>query len=437
MGLKYIENSELRKLRRRPEILAHALRMNALYMVALAGKGHLGTSLSSMEIIVAVWEQMGKNDLFISSKGHDAVAQYAMLIYQDLLPQKAIHTFRLENGLPGHPTIDVPGINANTGSLGMGLSKALGFAKFYDTVYVLLGDGEMMEGQNWEAALAAINTKANNIIAIVDVNGFSQDGKTALASDQIERMFIGASWGVQVVRHGQNYHEIASILNSAKELQHAGPWAVIVNTTKGAGISEFADSVESHFGPPDDYEKAFQEIDNLIPNSIKYVDTEIPPMSIAHPAKKPLELAIPAIMDYDPDVVVVGADTLVDHGLGSLKDMYPDRVFDFGIAEQNAVSFASALALEGKKPIVITYACFLRRAFEQIYNQVTEGTKVIYIGTMTGTLPASGPGISHQSLDDGVYMNYWTTVYPTEADQVYNNLVKALKAEGSAYLRMK
>ena len=173
--------------------VAQQCRRDAMEMVHKAGKGHLGTSFSSMDIIVAIRSVMRGGDIFLSSKGHDAPAQYALLAAWGLLDPGWLNTLRTEGGLPGHPTVDVPGIVCNTGSLGMGLSKACGFvwaarlrARVQDPadvmasgrtvreevsasaatgerltpaswrVFVLLGDGEMSEGQNYEAMLFAL-----------------------------------------------------------------------------------------------------------------------------------------------------------------------------------------------------------------------------------------------------------------------------------------
>src|SRR3970040_1453393 len=104
-------------------------KLAALDMVYEAGGGHLGTSFSSMDIIVAMRSLMKPGDIFVSSKGHDAPAQYAVLAEYGILPRERLDTLRKTGGLPGHPTVDVPGIVANTGSLGMGLSKACGFVE--------------------------------------------------------------------------------------------------------------------------------------------------------------------------------------------------------------------------------------------------------------------------------------------------------------------
>ena len=390
------------------------MREKIIDIVKKCGKGHLGTSLSSLEIIRAVREVMREKDIFISSKGHDALAQYVVLAEAGILDEKLLDTFRQEGGLPGHPTVDIPGIVANTGSLGMGLSKALGFAlgRPERKVYCLLGDGEMMEGQNWEAALAARTAKLDNIVALVDYNGFSQDDVTDLSESTILNMFRAAGWNPIYLPDGNDFEAILHTLAFLDK----GLWAIVLQTVKGKG-AQFEGKWYSHFGPPD----------------MEYI---VPPQYRA------LRNAVERLMEQDERVILVGADTLRDLNLWGIKE-HPKlgkRVYDFGIAEQNAVSFASARALMGEIPIVATYACFLRRAFEQIYNQVTEETNVIYIGTLAGPLPPSGPGISHQSLDDGAYMgNIMPVVTPFSGfidNEINMALNMGMKEKNSLYVRI-
>src|SRR3972149_1594513 len=234
--LEYISREEMKDLP--PDQLAWACRVNALYMVSKAGRGHLGTSLSSMEAILAIRRLIGENDVFVGSKGHDAAGQYAVLIALGILDEKYLHEFRTAN-LPGHPVVGIPGISANLGSLGMGLSKSIGFARSgKGVVYCLLGDGEMMEGQNWEAALFAKKKQVENIIAIVDCNGLSQDATAFLSIEDIFKMFRGAGWKALIVLNGNNYQDIEKALKAACNNIAAGPWAILLNTVKGIGISE-------------------------------------------------------------------------------------------------------------------------------------------------------------------------------------------------------
>lgn len=157
-----------------------------------------------------------------------------------------------------------------------------------------------------------------------------------------------------------------------------------------------------------------------------------------HPLYAALGRALEDAVAADPNVVVVTSDTARDHFCYHLQEKYPMQAVDCGICEQHMVSMASALALAGKKPIVLTYARFLTRAYEQIYNQMTERTAVVYVGSLAGPLPASGPGESHEVLEDGEAMRTLglRVVQPYEADMVGAALRIALEAHKSTYVRL-
>ena len=155
-------------------------------MIQKAGSGHIGTSFSSIDLFS--WIMLNKinlqtlkskhidRDIFFSSKGHDAPAYYSVLIGLGLLEFDNIHKLRRIDGLPGHPDVNTPHIETNTGSLGMGISKAKGFVfknrvlGISPKIFVMTGDGELQEGQIWEAAMSAAKFNSNNLIAIIDNN---------------------------------------------------------------------------------------------------------------------------------------------------------------------------------------------------------------------------------------------------------------------------
>src|SRR5215475_11691016 len=164
-------------------------RVNTLYMIAGAWSGHIGTSFSSLEIMSWLFlnevRDLDKGadacDIFFSSKGHDAPALYAVLIGLRLLPSEKLHQLRRIGGLPGHPHVETPYIQANTGSLGMGISKAKGMAlanRLAGTprrIFVMTGDGELQEGQFWESLGSAANLKLGEITVIIDHNKIQSD----------------------------------------------------------------------------------------------------------------------------------------------------------------------------------------------------------------------------------------------------------------------
>jgi transketolase len=253
--------------------IAQGCRMVALEMVHKAGKGHLGTSFSSADIIVAMRSLMGKDDIFLSSKGHDSPMQYAVLAAWNLLPAERLNTLRTEGGLPGHPTVDVPGIAANTGSLGMGLSKACGFvwahrlrlagplvfpeSYKHRRVFVLMGDGECHEGQVWEAALFAARHNMGEILVAVDANRWQQDGPASMSPDRIAKMFQACGWAVEMAEGN------ADVLRLVFTRHGNMPRCVVVETRKGEGVSfMIEDPAKWHqHGPSDEeYHRALEEL---------------------------------------------------------------------------------------------------------------------------------------------------------------------------------
>ncbi len=188
--LRYVPLDELRRLREldadpveRAHAFADACRINILYMIMRAGSGHIGTSFSSIDIVSWLHlEVLEGDDVYYSSKGHDAPALYSVLIGTERLPFEKLHGLRRLGGLPGHPDIAAtPEVNTNTGSLGMGISKAKGFARAARLrgerrrVWVLTGDGELQEGQFWESLAQAANEGFGEITAIVDHNKIQSD----------------------------------------------------------------------------------------------------------------------------------------------------------------------------------------------------------------------------------------------------------------------
>src|SRR6476646_11460844 len=173
----------------RAEAFAALARINALYMIAGAWSGHIGTSFSSLEIMSWLFlnelrdleKGADASDIFFSSKGHDAPALYSVLIGLGLLPADKLYQLRRLHGLPGHPHVETPFIQAHTGSLGLGISKAKGMALANRLkgaprrIFVLTGDGELQEGQFWESLGSAANLGLGEIVAIVDHNKIQSD----------------------------------------------------------------------------------------------------------------------------------------------------------------------------------------------------------------------------------------------------------------------
>ena len=242
---------------------AAALRRNVIVSIGVGVAGHIGGSNSAADIVAALYFYKMKHDpknpkwedrdRFLLSKGHVAILQYAALAESGYFPVEDLqHTKEIGFYLQGHPDVlKTPGIEAGTGSLGQGLSIGLGMALGLkldgkpQKVYVLCGDGEMAEGQIWEAAMAASAFKTNNLIAIVDKNNLQANGKIMdrFNTNPLKEKWIGFGWNVLEI-DGHNMEEIVLALDQADE-EKERPTVIIAHTIKGKGLS-FAENVISY-----------------------------------------------------------------------------------------------------------------------------------------------------------------------------------------------
>ena len=191
------------------KIFSNMCRVNILFMIANAGSGHIGSSFSSIEIMSLIFKKYihknPKSNIFFSSKGHDAPALYNVLISEGLLEFENLFKLRRINGLPGHPDINTKNIITNTGSLGMGISKAKGMISAdrlkgnKKQYFVLLGDGELQEGQIWESLVSAVNYKMGELTVIIDHNKLQSDTLVSKVSDlgDLELKFKSFGWHVE------------------------------------------------------------------------------------------------------------------------------------------------------------------------------------------------------------------------------------------------
>ncbi len=421
---------------------AACCRINVLYMVMRAGSGHLGSSFSAADIVsflhlVELDRPFDGGDLYFSSKGHDVPGLYAAMIGLQALPESYLHRLRRMNGLPGHPDVRTPHIPLNTGSLGMGVSKAKGLVLGNrltgrsQRVYVLTGDGELQEGQNWEALAGAVQARMGELTVIVDYNKIQSDTWVRDVSDLGDLTSKFTAFGWAALRcDGHDPAALASAFARRRADYPDQPAVIIADTIKGAGCATFAATsmppgerrYRFHSGapPPALYQQAHADLvaaaDSLL---TRY---QLPSLQLAidlpHSSGSSSAVAIPiaetkpvrlpecygellcAVAERDDRVVALDADLLVDTGLAEFSRRFGDRFIECGIAEQDMVSMAGGLAARGLLPFVHSFSCFLHaRPNEQIYNNATEGRKVIYTGSLAGLLPA-GPGHSHQAVRD-------------------------------------
>ena len=264
--------------------MADRLRLHVIEMTTAAKSGHPGGSLSSADIMAALYFSVMKHDpknpgwedrdRFVLSKGHVAPVLYAALAESGYFPVDDLMTLRkLGSKLQGHPVRGkVPGVEMSTGSLGQGLSMSCGIAlagkmdgKDYRT-YCLLGDGELQSGQNWEAAMLASQYDLNNLIAIVDRNHLQICGDTekVMAVDPIAEKWLSFGWNV-IESDGHDIKKIIAAFEDAKSFKD-GPTVIIFETVKGKGVSFMENNAGFHGKAcnPEEYEKAVAELKERI-----------------------------------------------------------------------------------------------------------------------------------------------------------------------------
>jgi transketolase len=443
LELRYVPVSEFTRVvkaradvRAKAAALAALARINTLYMIAGAWSGHIGTSFSSLEIMSWLFlnelRDLDKGpdacDIFFSSKGHDAPALYSVLIGLGLLPADKLHLLRRIGGLPGHPHVETPYIQANTGSLGMGISKAKGMALanrlagISRRVFVLTGDGELQEGQFWESLGSAANLKLGEIVAIIDHNKIQSDTWVRKVSDlgDVEAKLRAFGWHVSRC----DGHDVAALERTFRSLDAIvdRPKAIVADTIKGRGVS-FMEGPQAlqkdedlylfHSGAPPEQQYADGLAQLLDAATRAFAALGLGELKTEtrtrNPRREPRDThnlvaaygkALVGQAERHPQLMVLDADLIKDCGLLEVAAKYPQRFVECGIAEQDMVSMACGMAHRGALPIVHSFACFLSaRPNEQIYNQCSEASKVIYVGSLAGLLPG-GPGHSHQSVRD-------------------------------------
>ncbi len=259
-----MDSSVLQALAKR----ACKIRQHIIRMLGEAKSGHPGGSLSSADIVTTLYfyemnidsknPAWPERDRFVLSKGHAAPVLYAALAEKGFFPLEELQTLRkLNSRLQGHPSMKhLPGVEMSTGSLGQGLSAANGLAlagkldgRNY-RVYVILGDGEIQEGQVWEAAMAAAHYKLDNVTAFLDHNGLQIDGPVCevMCPEPVTDKWRSFGWHVEEI-NGHNFSEIINALDKAKKMK-GKPTMIVANTIKGKGVSFMENQVGWHGTAP-------------------------------------------------------------------------------------------------------------------------------------------------------------------------------------------
>jgi len=452
-----------------------ARRLGILSMMSTtaAGSGHPTSCLSASELTAGVFfyamnfdpknPNGPESDRFVLSKGHAAPLLYAALAEAGVFPVSRVMTLRqFSSELEGHPTPRIPGVDAATGSLGQGLSVGAGLAigakmdKLGTRVYVLLGDGELAEGSNWEAAEFAGHYKIDNLIALCDINALGQSERTMYKHDMeiYRRKFESEGWETQVI----DGHDIAAVLSA---LDHAKtgtghPQAIIARTSKGHGVSFLADKDGWHGKPlsKEQLAKAVAEMGGPIEVAAdpgrSYARTKLPePPDFADapaPRYKPdasvatreaYGNALKRIGAVNPHIVALDGDVKNSTFAEFFADAYPERFYQAYIAEQNMISVGVGLAARGKVPFLSSFACFLSRAFDQIRMAAISRSPIKVCGSHCGvSIGEDGP--SQMALEDIASfraIHSSTVLYPSDAYSAERLTEAAARMPGITYIR--
>ena len=457
------------------QTMANRLRRHSLISTAEAGSGHPSSCFSCADLISTIFFHFLRfevqdprnlhNDRFVLSKGHAAPILWAAWAEAGAFPVEKLRTLRrMDSDLEGHPTPRNPWADVATGSLGQGLSIAVGMAlasridALENRIFVLLGDGETAEGSVWEAAALASHYNLDNLIALVDVNRLGQSQATMYGHDMetYQRRFDSFGWHTQVI-DGHNIKEILAALESAIRIE-GRPAVIIARTIKGKGVSLLEDRDGWHgkpVKPGEDLEKALQEIGEHLELS--------PPLTVAKPDKNSAPTAInPGRLpppQYDAgqkvatreaygsalrklgainsSIIALDGDTKNSTHSEQLLKEYPGRFIECFIAEQNMVGVAVGLSVLGKTAFVSTFACFLTRAYDQIRMASISRSNLKLCGSHAGiSIGEDGP--SQMGLEDLAMMravNGSTVFYPCDAVSTEHLASLAAETPGIFYIR--
>jgi len=413
---------------------AKLVRKWCLVSTTEAGSGHPTSCLSAADVATVLFDRYFTydtgnplnlyNDRFVLSKGHAAPLLYTLFGMAGAYSLEELKTLRKSGSVfEGHPVPKYKYAEAATGSLGQGLSIGAGLALaskregYGSKVYVLTGDGELAEGQVWEAANFAAHEKLDNLIAILDINRLGQSQETMFGHrmDEYVRKFKAFDFEVIEI-DGHNYEEIDQALQRAQ--QSAGkPVAIIAKTFKGHGIS-FLNDKDGWHGKSlkkDELEKALQELapvdDNLRFQLKKPQQTKLPQAinvtNTSHAFEQGKEYATREVFGdvlaelgkQSKDIYALDGDVMNSTFTQTFKKAFPERFVESYIAEQNMVSVAAGLSRMGKEPFVATFAAFLTRAADQIRMARVSEANIKFVGSHVGvSIGEDGP--SQMGLED-------------------------------------
>lgn len=427
--------NQIQKNKKTLDVLANIHRINCLAGLKSANHGWLGACFSSMELLTCIYHNYiydsdlstnNKKGSVYLSKGHAAMAQYAILAGLGVIDINDLDSYKELNGLPAHCDRKIKGVDTDSGSLGMGLSKAIGTAISNENsgknepVFVIIGDGELQEGQIFESLLTLKKYNPKSVVPIIDRNHLQSDSKTSDIKDASDwkKVFEGIGLSVKEI-DGHSTKEICKAID--KCLKNSEPSIILASTVKGYGTSITAMDYNTsrrqgiwHGQIPNDtqYLEMLDELvekidDKLIKSDFnKYKSnynneekaTKIAKSSIKSTGQAFAD-ALLKIGEKDNDIFVLDADLEKSCKLSEVAKVFSNRYLEIGISEQDMCSIASGIALTGKIPVVNTYASFYKRSVDQIFSVVTEQLPVIFAGHYSGA-DYFTDGKSHQSITD-------------------------------------
>ena len=452
------------------------LRIESVKATSEAGSGHPSSCCSAADILAVLFFSVMRydpknpkapnSDRFVLSKGHAAPLLYAAWAEAGLFPKSELLKLRtLGSDLEGHPTPRLPFVDMATGSLGQGLPAGVGLAfnaKSIDKTdyrtYVLMGDGESVEGSVWEAAEVARHAELDNLCAIVDVNRLGQSDPTMLQHDMdaYRARWAGFGWNAIVV----DGHDIAAVLAAFEEASRTKgrPTVLLAKTFKGRGISFIENHPEWHGKPLKKGEETQKALDELArqlksvsvepqikaPTAIKAIaptkgSMAPAPYKVGDSAatREAFGAALLALGEASSQVVALDADVKNSTYSDKFGKRFPDRFLENFIAEQNMLGAAAGVAACGKIPFVATFAAFFTRAYDFIRMAAISQSNIKLVGTHVGvSIGEDGP--SQMGLEDLAMMSAQpgvTVLYPSDAMSMYKLVESAASHKGMVYLR--
>ena len=452
---------------------ARLLSIYSMMSTTAAGSGHPTSCMSAAELVAGVYFYAMKfdpknansndDDRFVLSKGHAAPLLYSALAEAGVFPVSRVMTLRqFSSELEGHPTPRIHGVDAATGSLGQGLSVGAGLAigarmdKSPTRVYVLTGDGELAEGEIWEAAAFAAHYKLDNLTVITDINALGQSDYTMYKHDMevYRRKFESEGFATEVI-DGHDVAAVLAALDRAKATK-GRPQAIIARTVKGHGFSLVAGK-EGWHGKPFSKEQLAEAIKErggapVVPpdpgKSYARTTLPTPPDFPAPPApeyaadaqvatREAYGFALKRLGKVNPHIVAMSGDVMNSTFSEMFDKAYPDHFFQGYIAEQNLVSTGVGLAARGKVPFLDTFACFLSRAYDNVRMAAVSRANINLCGSHCGvSIGEDGP--SQMALEDIAMFRAISgseVFYPSDAVSTERLTEHMAKRAGINYLR--